>query len=398
MASLDFSKSRNAGKIKRIQEKSAEQTNGLITLNIPLDQIDENPDNASIFNMDNIDTLAEGIKKDGFMGAINVFQKPDGRYEISSGHRRYRAMKLLGRPTIPCNVSPYPDDVERGLKLISSNIRNRVLRPLDWARAIDYYENIMKIKGEYEGRLRDRAAEYFKMAPTNIHRYTSLLKLIPELQELANDPEYAYSAFTTAATLSQDEQKELYRSIIRENSELDKKEESLKVLSRARIEQLINNIKHKDDNMAGQQNKVDGNFNTSAINNGKNDEDSLYKTQNHLESFNEDDSGFEKGRSDINSGLKDFNDDSSMNIDVTEDESSESYGDGPVFEDFDDDTFNSGDGAEQNKGVLLDAKLSQIASEIEVLSRVEFRVSDDSLVQEFISRIRTAVENIEKSI
>ena len=398
---MDLTKSRNAGKMKQIQEKSAEQTNGLITLNIALDQIDENPDNANIFNMDNIDTLAEGIKEDGFMGAINVFQKPDGRYEISSGHRRYRAMKLLGRDTIPCNVSPYPDDVERGLKLISSNIRNRELKPLDWARAIDYYENIMKLKGEYEGRLRDRAAEYFKMAPTNIHRYTSLLKLIPELQELANDPEYAYSAFTTAATLSEDDQKLLYDTIIKENNRLEKKEDRIQVLSRTRIEQLINDIKHKDDNLTGQQNKTDGNY-VLPQNYQQSDPDP-YATKNHIDAFNDDNTvSFENGDS-----LENTFDESSHSFESENDDASFATDSGhssiSEFDDFDEHPFDDNvvppqSNSEERSGIVLDARLSRIANEIENLSKSDFNVIDDAAINGFISRIKTAVENIERSI
>lgn len=262
---MDFSKAKGTNNmLKNIQAKSAEQSGNLVAINIPLDQIDENPENEQIFNMDGIDVLAEGIKADGFLGAINVLKKDDGRYEISSGHRRYRAMKLLGNKTIPCIVSPYPDDdVERILRLISSNIRNRELTPLDWARTIDRYMKAIKQRGD-KGIIRDQAAEYFKMAPTNIQRYLSLLKLIPELQALANDPDYAYSAFVTAATLDDKQQHELYDQIQEELEMISRNKNSTKVLTRPRIEQMINALKDKPDNEA-QKNKSVGNFVTKAV-------------------------------------------------------------------------------------------------------------------------------------
>ncbi len=402
----DFSKARNAGKLKEIQEKSAEQANGLVAINIPLDQIDENPDNANIFNMEGIDILAEGIKEDGFNGAISVFKKPDGRYEISSGHRRYRAMLLNGEDTIPCIVSPYPEDeTERGLKLVSSNIRNRNMLPMDWARVINYYMEIMKKKGEYEGRLRDRAAEYFQMAQTNIHRYTSLLKLIPELQELANDPEYAFSAFTSAATLSEVEQKELYNRIIRENNMLDNKNGNAKVLSRARIEQLINDLKHKDDVFLGQQNKADGNYNVASLSSGS--ESSVANTVNHMEQIEEGSSGSEKV-----SGVVDF--DGSMNtpVDTSDDTIDESE-----YEPSDEEYGETESGAVEHEvkepvkassspspssstsgAPILDNRLTKFANDIESLSRSDFEVADSAQVKILLERITAAVKNIELSI
>ncbi len=393
---MDFNKSRNAEKLKQIQEKSTEQANGLIVKNVPLDQIDENPDNASIFNMEGIDTLAEGIKTVGFMGAINVFQKPDGRYEISSGHRRYRAMKLLGKETIPCYVSPYPEDVDRGLMLISSNMANREIRPLDWARTIDYYMGLMKKKGEYEGRLRDRAAEFFKKSQTNIHRYTSLLKLIPELQELADNPEYAYSAFTSAATLSESDQKELYNRIMRENGLLGDKN-GANVLSRTRIEQLINDLKQKNDSTAGQQNKTDGNFNVASLNSSSGD--STADTLSHSEQIEEGSSGHSENMS----GIVDF--DGSMNTptDFSDDAVGESDYE-PSDDEYEEavreekEPVKASSPSSSNGVILLDNRLAKFASDIESLSRSDFEVSDSAQAKVLLERITAAVKNIELSL
>ncbi len=215
---MNFKKSKNTEMLKEIQKKSVEQSNGLVAINIPLDEIDENPDNSEIFNMDKIKELADGIIEDGFIGAISVFRKPDGRYEISSGHRRYRAMQMLKRDTIPCLVSEMPSDTERALKLLSSNIRNRDMRPMDWAKAVEYFMRIRRQQrdsGEIEikGKLRDEAARYFNFSTGQVSRYESLNKLIPELQEMANDPLYPWTAFVNAAGLAEAQQKELYRNL-----------------------------------------------------------------------------------------------------------------------------------------------------------------------------------------
>ena len=57
---------------------------------IPLDQIEYNPVNTKIFNMDDIEHLAKTIKEEGYNDPILVFKNKNGRYEIlyqGKGHR-----------------------------------------------------------------------------------------------------------------------------------------------------------------------------------------------------------------------------------------------------------------------------------------------------------------------
>jgi ParB family chromosome partitioning protein len=198
---MDFTKSNNANNLRDIQKKAIENSNKIVAIDIPLSEIDKNKDNEKIFNMDDIAFLAQGIKEDGFFGAIEVYKKPDGRYEISAGHRRYEAMKLLGRKTIPCIVKEIPDDFARGKKLLSSNIRNRKLTPMDWARSVAYYEHLLVENGQKKN-FEKQATEFFNISSSQLYRYQCLLKLIPELQELADNPLFPFSALREAVSLT----------------------------------------------------------------------------------------------------------------------------------------------------------------------------------------------------
>ena len=51
---------------------------------LPLSKLKPNPDNVKIFNMAKIDALAQSIKKDGFIGAIEVIKVDKDTYEILS--------------------------------------------------------------------------------------------------------------------------------------------------------------------------------------------------------------------------------------------------------------------------------------------------------------------------
>lgn len=208
--SFSLKNSKMAGRIQDIQKRSVEQ--GVTALNIPLNEIDSNPDNERIFSIENIGALAEEIDKNGFQGAITVFRKEDGRYEISSGHRRFLAMKMLEKETIPCIVMPMPDDeAKKADILLSSNFETRVLKPMDFAKGIQYYENLHRRKRDFKGQIASFVAKSFHISESEYYRYKELNNLVPELQEAVNTGRVSYSAFREKACkdLTEEQQKEL---------------------------------------------------------------------------------------------------------------------------------------------------------------------------------------------
>ena len=59
---------------------------------IPLSEIDEFPNHPFHVRLDeDMDQLVESIKERGIITPVTLRQKPDGRYEIVSGHRRTKA-------------------------------------------------------------------------------------------------------------------------------------------------------------------------------------------------------------------------------------------------------------------------------------------------------------------
>lgn len=223
-------------------------------IDIPLDQIDFNPDNTSIFNMGEIEHLAKTIQEEGYNDPILVYKKDDGRYEILSGHRRYEAMKLLNENTIPANITDeMPSDIKRDLILLSSNIANRKLAPLDTARAIKKYQSILDKDPTFKGNKKAATAEYFGITQSNVQRYSVLLKLIPELQEYCKKPNFPYSSLSKAASLTKEEQKELLNKLIRleadeKNISADEVDKDEILFSRTRVEQIINGMMKAKEN------------------------------------------------------------------------------------------------------------------------------------------------------
>ena len=205
---LDFKT--NNKMVTQVMKKSAEELNNK-KRDIPLELIDMNPDNEDIFGLEDIDYLAENIEEDGFMGAIEVYALDNGRYEISSGHRRFLAMKQLGKETIPCIVTENVDDVTKSKHLIKSNILNRKMTPMKWAKTLEYYRD--KCLKDYSGNKADELARVFKMSKPTVKRLMALNKLTPELQQYADSENVSYLNLYAVSQLSEEDQLKVFERL-----------------------------------------------------------------------------------------------------------------------------------------------------------------------------------------
>lgn len=93
--------------------------------------------------INNIEELAESIKKNGLINPITVIKKSD-KYEIITGQRRYLAMKSLHKKTITCNVIECNDDNTSLEISIIENIQRNNLSVCDkiksYSKLCDIYD------------------------------------------------------------------------------------------------------------------------------------------------------------------------------------------------------------------------------------------------------------------
>lgn len=86
------------------------------------------------FNGDELAGLAESIKQQGLLQAIILRKKQDG-YEIISGERRFRALKILGQDKVPSIIKPKVTDREMMEMALVENIQREDLNDIEQARA-----------------------------------------------------------------------------------------------------------------------------------------------------------------------------------------------------------------------------------------------------------------------
>lgn len=224
---------------------------------IPIDKIDINPKNAEIFTMEQLEALAAEIKHDGFRGGIEVFKGKDGRYELSAGHRRLEAVKLLNWTTIPAIFLPEPEDtLDKERMFYMSNLLTRSLSPLGYAKAYagylkDYLIPKKKRDGENYNPV-DKLISEMGIGRSQYFRLAGLLSLIPEMQEWVSVPGFPYTMLDGASTLSEEDQKSLYNELSKyitiEDTIIDgavTKTAEIKI-SKSQVKVLIKGYKNSD--------------------------------------------------------------------------------------------------------------------------------------------------------
>lgn len=109
-------------------------------LRIPANLIDPNPYQPRMaFDNDSLEELAESIRTFGLIQPISVRKQADGRYQIISGERRFRACKLAGMDTIPAYIRTADDQGMLEMAIVE-NIQRQDLDPIEIAMS---YQRLM---------------------------------------------------------------------------------------------------------------------------------------------------------------------------------------------------------------------------------------------------------------
>ncbi|MBQ5486303.1 MAG: ParB/RepB/Spo0J family partition protein [Bacteroidales bacterium] len=109
-------------------------------LRIPANLIDPNPYQPRMaFDNDSLEELAESVRTFGLIQPISVRKQPDGRYQIISGERRFRACKLAGMDTIPAYIRTADDQGMLEMAIVE-NIQRQDLDPIEVAMS---YQRLM---------------------------------------------------------------------------------------------------------------------------------------------------------------------------------------------------------------------------------------------------------------
>jgi len=164
---------------------------------IPIKDIDTNPENPrKDFSDEDINELADSIREMDIIQPITV-RKNQGRYQIISGERRFRASIIAGKKTIPAYIR-VATDIQTLEMAVTENIQRENLNPIEIALT---YKALI----DAQNLTQDALSKRLSKNRTVIANYLRLLKLPAEIQLALKSEQISMGHAKPLITLESDE-------------------------------------------------------------------------------------------------------------------------------------------------------------------------------------------------
>lgn len=165
----------------------------------------------------------ESVAQYGVLAPLIVRPRPEGGYEIISGHRRQHAAELAGLDTLPVIVREMDDDAAI-LLMVDSNLQRESILPSERAFAYKMKldamkrtsgrpskENVSQIGTQK--RSDQIMAEELGESRNQIQRFIRLTNLIPELLDLVDEKKIAFNPAVELSYLDEAQQRDFLQAM-----------------------------------------------------------------------------------------------------------------------------------------------------------------------------------------
>ena len=175
-----------------------------------------------VLDDDAMTRTVESISQFGVLAPLIARPRPEGGYEIISGHRRKHAAELAHLDTVPVIVRNMEDDAATIL-MVDSNLQREHILPSE--RAFAYKMKLEAIKNQgarsdltsrqVVGKL--EAADVIGKATDEsgrqVQRYVRLTNLIPELLNMVDEKMISFNPAVELSYLSPEQQQEMIKAM-----------------------------------------------------------------------------------------------------------------------------------------------------------------------------------------
>ena len=164
----------------------------------------------------------ESIAQYGVLAPLIARPRPEGGYEIISGHRRQYAAKLAGLGTLPVIVRQMSDDAAVIL-MVDSNLQREHILPSE--RALAYKMKLEAIKNQgarsdltspqvaAKFRSDDAVAKDQGISGDTVRRYIRLTNLIPELLDMVDEKKISFNPAVELSYLDESQQRDFLEAM-----------------------------------------------------------------------------------------------------------------------------------------------------------------------------------------
>ena len=167
----------------------------------------------------------ESVAQYGVLAPLIARPRPEGGYEIISGHRRQHAAELAGLDTLPVIVREMTDDAAVIL-MVDSNLQRENILPSERAFAYKMKLEALKNQGARSdltcgqighklngAKARDVVAEESGDNARNVQRFIRLTNLSPELLDLVDEKKISFNPAVELSYLDETQQRDFLQAM-----------------------------------------------------------------------------------------------------------------------------------------------------------------------------------------
>jgi ParB family chromosome partitioning protein len=202
------------------QEVSREQVQ-----NVPLELFHPFPNHPfKVLDDEKMQDTVQSISEFGVLVPVLARPRPEGGYEIVSGHRRIHASELAGRTEVPAIIRTMTDD-EAILIMVDSNLQREQILPSEKAFAYKMKLDAMKRQGRRTDLTsvqigqklgqtsRAMIASQSPDSNTQIQRYIRLTHLVRPILDMVDQNSFALNAAVEISYLPEEHQNALLEAM-----------------------------------------------------------------------------------------------------------------------------------------------------------------------------------------
>ena len=174
-----------------------------------------------VLDDESMQRTVESVEQYGVLSPLIARPRPEGGYEIISGHRRQHAAQLAGLETLPVIVRQMDDDAAV-LLMVDSNLQRENILPSERAFAYKMKLEALKNQGarsdltsvQVAPKLStEKIGEEVGMSKDNVKRYIRLTNLVPELLDMVDEKKIAFNPAVELSYLDEAQQRDFLEAM-----------------------------------------------------------------------------------------------------------------------------------------------------------------------------------------
>ena len=178
-----------------------------------------------VLDDESMQRTVESVEQYGVLSPLIARPRPEGGYEIISGHRRQHAAQLAGLDALPVIVRNMDDDAAV-LLMVDSNLQRENILPSERAFAYKMKLEALKNQGARSdltcgqighklngAKARDIVADESGDNARNVQRFIRLTNLVPELLDMVDEKKISFNPAVELSYLDEAQQRDFLEAM-----------------------------------------------------------------------------------------------------------------------------------------------------------------------------------------